>query len=187
MAGWRRDGLATVHAAALARWREAMNLVGPGDVDAQIDDCAQALAVLDDVVVRGAWVDLGSGAGLPGLVLAARCPDAEVTLVDSRAKRTAFLEHVVMQAGATGVHVVRARVETLPSGAFDGVVARAFAPPEDVLCHADRLLRDGGCVVLFLQGHADPPDAPGFAVERVHDYAVDGKARRAVRLRLHGA
>lgn len=180
---WQRAGLAKAHRERLTRWREAMNLVGPGEVGFQISDCREALSVLDDVEVGGTWVDLGSGAGLPGLVFAARFARAEVVLVESRRKRAAFLDTVVAASGATGVEVLCERAEDLVPEAFDGVMARGFAPPEQVLWFADQLLVPGGWVVLFLQGHVEPPDAPTFHVERIHDYVVEDKVRRSVRLR----
>jgi len=183
---WRRDGLARMHREQLTRWRDAMNLIGPGTVQEQLDDCRQALDVLDDEPLSGVVADLGSGAGLPGLVLAARFPELEVVLVESRSKRAAFLDNVVARSGATGIEVLNERVEDVASEAFDGVVARAFAPPEDVLWHADRLLVPGGWVVLFLQGHMDTPPAPTFEVEREHNYELEGKQRRSVRLRKLG-
>ncbi len=183
---WKRDGLAATHRRLLDRWRDAMNLVGPGSTKTQLEDCRRALDVVDDVPVDGVWVDLGSGAGLPGLVFAARFPDAETVLVESRRKRASFLENVVVTSGATGVEVLCERAEDLVPEAFDGVIARGFAPPDGVLMFADTLLVDGGVVVLFLQGHVEPPVPPMFTVERVHDYEVDGLARRSVRLRKTG-
>lgn len=175
-----RDALDATHRRLLERFRKVMNLVGPGPIGVHFDDCA---AALDGVQATGAWVDLGSGAGFPGLVLAARCPEATVELVDSRQKRCAFLEQVVGESEASGVSVTCGRVEDLSSASYDGITARAFAAPDEVVSFARRLLRPGGRVVLFLQDDADLPDAPGFHVERENRYTVDGKRRRAVVLR----
>jgi 16S rRNA (guanine527-N7)-methyltransferase len=168
--------LAAVHRAALERFRHSMNLVGPGPIEDQLADCREAL---EGLVPSGRWVDLGSGAGLPGLVLADRFPDLAVELVDSRRKRCWFLEHVLAEAGRTDVGVRCQRVETLPSGAYDGIVARAFAPPEAVVAHARRLLVPGGRVVLFLQADASLDAPADFTVERVHPYAVGPLRRRS--------
>ncbi|MDP6932876.1 MAG: class I SAM-dependent methyltransferase, partial [Myxococcota bacterium] len=84
------------HRDILERWREAMNLVGPGPVDVHFLDAIHAVQGLE---ARGRWVDLGSGAGFPGIALAARHPRASVLLVESRQKRAAFLEQVVGEAG----------------------------------------------------------------------------------------
>lgn len=175
----RGAALDAKHRTLLARYRTVMNLVGPGPIGVHFDDCADALAGLD---ASGRWVDLGSGAGFPGLVLAARHPDAHVQLVDSRAKRCAFLEQVVGEAGAEGVTITCDRVETLPSHSYDGITARAFAPPADVLAHAARLLVPGGQVVLFLQDDTVVDVPPTFSVVRETPYVGDGRRRRSLTL-----
>jgi len=175
--------LRAVHRELLERWRHITNLVGPGPVDEHFEDCERALAWLRPT---GAWVDLGSGAGFPGLVLAALTPDLRVDLVDSRSRRCAFLQRVLVEAEVSPDRVtVRCeRVEQLPEARWDGLVARAFAPPEDVLEHAARLLRPGGTVVLFLQEDAPVPRDARFETFHVEHYAVGGKARKAAGLRL---
>ena len=107
-----------------------------------------------------------------------------VDLVERRAKRAVFLEQVLLEAGAPPtVRVLRQSVEDLPDQAYDGVLARAFAPPADVLAHARRLLRPGGQVVLFLQADTPLPEHPGFEVFHVEHYRVGNKDRRSVTLR----
>lgn len=175
--------LRDVHRDLLERWRSVTNLVGPGPLDAHFEDCDKALGWLEP---RGRWVDLGSGAGFPGLVLADLFPTLQVDLVDSRQRRCAFLERVLTEAGEEPerVRVRCVRVETLPTRAYDGVVARAFAPPAQVLEHAARLLVDGGLVVLFLQeGHPVPTD-PRFEHVHTEPYTLGEKRRQAVGLRL---
>ncbi len=173
--------LADVHRQHLERFRHSMNLVGPGDVGFHFRDCEAAVGWL---APEGRWADLGSGAGFPGLVLAARFPQLEVDLVESRRKRCVFLEGVVLAAGeGERVQVVNQRVEDLPDAGYHGLTARAFAAPDEVLRHAARLLVPGGTVVLFLQEGTGVPTAPGFQVFHVERYAVDGKARQAIGLR----
>lgn len=180
MAG--RTRLLGVHRDLLERWRTRMNLVGPGDVGVHYADSQAALDVLGEPA--GHWADLGTGAGFPGIVLAARFPQLTVDLVDSRQKRCVFLEEVLGKAGLTeGVRVRCERVEDLPDASYDGITARAFAPPEAVLEHAARLLRPGGWVVLFLQDDgAELPRDERFRGEATRRYEVEGKRRRAVLL-----
>lgn len=173
--------LRRVHLELVERFRHSMNLVGPGPVEEHFDDSERALGWLRP---SGRWVDLGSGAGFPGLPLAAAHPELELWLVDSRRKRCRFLEHVVEEAGVTErVHVRCARVEDLV-GPFDGVVSRAFAPPDVVLAHAARLLGPGGVLVLFLQADAPVPPHPRFEPFHVERYEVAGKRREAQALRF---
>ncbi|MCB9686261.1 MAG: 16S rRNA (guanine(527)-N(7))-methyltransferase RsmG [Alphaproteobacteria bacterium] len=174
--------LLDTHRRLLERWRDAMNLVGPGPLEEHYEDCASALR---GPPPTGRWADLGSGAGFPGIPLAATFPELTVRLVDSRKKRCAFLRQVLSEAGmpATRVDVICARVEDLESGVWDGITARAFAPPTEVLGHAARLLVPGGTALLMLQQDQALPEVDGFEVFHVEHYTVHGRARRSVRLR----
>ena len=173
--------LLQTHLALLERWRQSMTLIGPGPVSEHDEDCDKAMAGLRPT---GRWVDLGSGAGFPGLVLAARWPELQVDLIDSRRKRCVFLEQVLGTAGVgpDRVRVLNVRAEEV-AGPYDGVVARAFASPEEVLAHATRLLRPGGLCVLFLQADTDLPLPTGFEVFHVEPYRLGDKARRSVTVR----
>jgi 16S rRNA (guanine527-N7)-methyltransferase len=115
-------------------------------------------------------LDLGSGGGVPGLVIAHDRPDVSVTLLDRRAKRTDFLARVVSRLGWTDrVTVVCADVDgfTPPRG-FDAVVARGFGPPERTLAVASRLTRMGGLVVI-----SEPPEADRWSNDTLDRLGVD--------------
>ncbi|MEZ5093563.1 16S rRNA (guanine(527)-N(7))-methyltransferase RsmG [Nocardioides sp.] len=105
-------------------------LIGPREVPRLWGRHLVNCAVLGEVVPEGSRVaDLGSGAGLPGLVLALARPDLEVTLVEPLLRRTTFLEEVVAELGLTRVEVVRGRAESLHGRrTFDVVTSRAVAP-----------------------------------------------------------
>lgn len=175
------DGLIATHARLLERWRKAMNLVGPGPLSSHYDDSERALAGL---APAGRWVDLGTGAGFPGVVFAARFPGVALELVDSRQKRCRFLEEVLAEHPAPGVTVRCTRHEALDSGVYDGVMSRALSAPEEMLEIGRRLLVPGGTLVLFLQGDAPIPAAPDYAVFHVEHYEVDGRARKSAALRF---
>jgi 16S rRNA (guanine527-N7)-methyltransferase len=100
-------------------------------------------------------VDVGSGAGMPGIVLALARPDLRVILVESMLRRTAFLDEVVADLGLDGVEVRRARAEDLrkPRLSADVVTARAVAPVDRLAGLAAPLLRPGG-QLLALKGAA---------------------------------
>ena len=161
----------TVHRRLLEKWRGAMNLVGPGDALHHFHDAAGAVQRL---TVEGRWIDLGSGAGFPGIALAARHPKAEIHLVESRAKRVAFLRAVLQETGLPNLCIHHCRTEAMESG-FDGAISRAYKPPESYLADAARLLRPGGTAVL-LSGEVPPPFA-GWSVVRSHTYAVGAQSR----------
>ena len=94
-----------------------------------IVDSAQLLLLANS----GLWIDIGSGAGLPGLVIAALQPERSVTLVDSRRLRTEWLARVAALMGLSNVEVVLARVEDLPDRRWAVISARAFAPLDRLL------------------------------------------------------
>lgn len=172
--------VARAHRDLLERWRGAMDLVGPGPLDPHFEDAAGAVAGLS---ARGRWADLGSGAGFPGIALAAAWPEAEVLLVESRQKRAVFLENVVAETGLTNARVLRVRAEDLAPD-LDGVIARAFLPPPDYLALAARLLRPEGVAVLLL-GDREPGGLAGWEVVDEARYRVgDGWRRRVVVRRL---
>lgn len=105
-------------------------LVGPREVPRLWQRHLLNSALVADAVPHDARVaDIGSGAGLPGIVLALARPDAQVTLIESLLRRTTFLEDVVTELGLDTVTVQRGRAEELHGGRrYDVVTARAVAP-----------------------------------------------------------
>jgi 16S rRNA (guanine527-N7)-methyltransferase len=127
-------------------------------VDAHVADSLAGLAPAPMRSAR-AIADLGSGGGFPGLVLAAALPEAQVALVESVAKKCAFLSRAARAAGLQNVAVVNARAEAWDGGraAHDVVTARALAPLNVVLEYAAPLLAVGGSVVAW-KGRRDPAE-----------------------------
>ena len=108
-------------------------------------------AVLAEVVPEGASVcDIGTGAGLPGLVVAIARPDVQMTLVEPLLRRTTFLDEVVAELGLDHVEVVRGRAEDLHgSRTFDLVTSRAVAPLERLLGWSMPLVSPTGAMVAM--------------------------------------
>ena len=117
-------------------------------LDVHVADSLVALEVAP-LASATSIADLGSGAGVPGLVLAIALPDARVRLVESQRRKTQFLLLAVERLGLRNVEVVHDRVEawTHAAGALDVVTARAVAPAPVVLEYAAPLLRLGGTLV----------------------------------------
>ncbi len=141
--------------AALDRWQATTNLVASSTLEAvwtrHIVDSAQLVALAPDAAT--VWVDFGSGAGFPGLVVAAQRPDMRFHLVESNGKKAAFLREA---ARAMGVEVLihGARVEAVVGSAVtsaDVVSARALAPLDDLVRMAAPLLKTGA-IGLFPKG-----------------------------------
>jgi 16S rRNA (guanine527-N7)-methyltransferase len=132
----------------LRRWQEVKNLVGPGTVDrVWTRHIADSLQLLDIMPEARSWVDLGAGAGFPGLVIGIAAMEQDgmrVELVESNGRKCAFLRHVVRLTGAP-VSIHQARVEAV-IGRFVGhdvVTARALAPLPQLLAWAEPLLTTG--------------------------------------------
>ena len=143
--------------ALLAVLEEARDLgfLGPGPVTFHVEHARAYLAALDGVT--GAALDLGSGGGVPGLVLAVERPDLAWTLLDAMTRRTAFLDRAVATLGlAATVRTARAEEVGDLRGRFDAVVARSFGPPAVTAECAAPLLRVGGRLVV-----SEPPAAIG--------------------------
>jgi 16S rRNA (guanine527-N7)-methyltransferase len=117
-------------------------------VDVHVADSLVALE-LEAVRSARAIADLGSGAGFPGLVLAVALPESELWLVESQARKSAFIERIRAAVGVDNAHVVCARAEEWPAGVdrHDVVTARAIAAQPVVLEYAAPLLRLGGTFV----------------------------------------
>jgi 16S rRNA (guanine527-N7)-methyltransferase len=128
-------------------------LIGPRETARLWDRHLMNCAVLAEMVPRSSSViDLGSGAGLPGIVIAILVPDARVVLLEPMARRVAFLEECVADLGLRNATVRRGRAEDLSGElAADVVVARAVAPMDRLAGLALGLVRPGG-LVLALKG-----------------------------------
>jgi 16S rRNA (guanine527-N7)-methyltransferase len=107
-------------------------------------------------------VDVGSGAGLPGIPLALARPDLAVTLLEPLARRAAFL-HEALAALGVEADVVRGRAEEVVQPGWDVVVARAVAPLERLLVLADHLVHAGGMLVAVKGRTADAEVAAAAA------------------------
>jgi 16S rRNA (guanine527-N7)-methyltransferase len=128
-------------------------LIGPRESgrlwDRHLMNCA---AVAELVACPCSVIDLGSGAGLPGIVLAMLLPDAEIVLLEPMARRVAFLEECVSILGLRNAMVRQARAEdAVGQLVADVVTARAVAPLERLAGLALGLLRPGG-LVLAMKG-----------------------------------
>jgi len=140
----------------LRRWQPIKNLVGPGTLaEVWTRHVADALQLLSLAPEAKTWVDLGSGAGIPGLILAiAGCArdDFHVKLVESNARKCAFLLETARLTGAP-IEVRNARIENVIGDMIgaDVVCARALAPLTQLLAWSQPLL-ENGTVGLFPKG-----------------------------------
>jgi 16S rRNA (guanine527-N7)-methyltransferase len=133
----------------LERWNRVHNLTGIRNRDELVDrHLAESLALAPFVVGPRAC-DIGSGAGLPGIPLAVVLPGISFALIESRRKRASFLRQARAALGLDNVEVLNARAEDVATGPFDTVLARAVAPPAELLGLAGPLVAPGGRLVLL--------------------------------------
>ena len=134
----------------LARWNKVYNLTAvrhPQDmVKYHILDSLSVFPWLQGTRV----LDVGSGAGLPGIPLAIACPEQQFYLLDSNAKRTRFMVQMVAELGLNNVSVIRSRIEDYqPDFKFDCITARAYASIADLLAKTAKLCATTGCVLAM--------------------------------------
>lgn len=144
----------------------ALGFLGPGPARAHIEHAAGFLAALE--ATTGTVVDLGSGGGVPGLVIGVARPDLALVLVDAAAARCRFLETAVDRL-ALDATVVEGRAEHIGRGprrgTADAVVARSFGPPAATAECAAPLLRVGGLLVVSEPPVPDPSRWPADGLE----------------------
>ncbi len=162
--------------ALLERWNAAYNLTAVRDpADMITRHLLDSLAILPHV--RGATLaDLGTGPGLPGIVLAIAAPGREILLVDSNGKKVRFLREAIRALRLDGVRAVQSRVEDV-QGQFDCITARAFASLADMLGWGGHLLAPDG-IWLAMKGKRPDDELagvpPAFAVRSMHALQVPG-------------
>ena len=167
----------------LMRWNTRVNLTGLTTerdiISKHFLDSLAAFKLIkpDPTLIRPSTglrvLDVGTGAGFPGLVLKLQDPELAVTLLEPSQKKAAFLHHMIGLLGLSGAAVLIARIEDLKpgqAGPFDLVTTRAVRP-ELVLAEASRLLVSGGQVLLF---RTSPMDAApnGFRIIREESFTL---------------
>lgn len=141
----------------LGKWNRVYNLTAVRDpsrmVEQHLLDCLGVVAPLRRWSGGGAKrvLDVGSGAGLPGVVIATLCADFDVTCVDAVGKKASFVSQVAAELGLRNLHSLHARVESLQGPAFDIITSRAFATLAEFGALTRHLLAPGG-IWLAMKG-----------------------------------
>ena len=163
--------------ALLHKWNKVYNLTAIRDPQQMVSNhLLDSLAVMP-YLWAGRWLDVGCGAGLPGLVLAVAQPDWQFALLDSNSKKTGFVQQAVIELGLRNVSVHCARVEEWqPAERFDGIISRAFSELGEFLRSTRHLVAPHGRWAAMKgapqQELAGVPE--GCRVERVIPLQVPG-------------
>jgi 16S rRNA (guanine527-N7)-methyltransferase len=151
---------------------QRLGFLGTRPIDEVIEHARSFVRALTDLAEGEDVIDLGSGGGVPGLVIAHDRRDLHVSLLDRRAKRTDFLERMVRRLGwQSQITVVADEAEafirrTTPS--FAAAVARGFGPPAVTLGIARQMIRPGGLIVI-----SEPPDGDRWATSLLDQHDVE--------------
>jgi 16S rRNA (guanine527-N7)-methyltransferase len=184
------------YASLILKWNKVYNLTA-------LRDPALVLShhLLDSLAVipplrrvhpgQGSLLDVGAGAGLPGVVIAMLRDDIEVHCVDAVAKKAAFIQQVASELGLRNLRGLHSRVEDLP-GTYALISARAFASLPDFVAGSSRLLAPSG-VWMAMKGRSPddeiaalPPEIEVFHVEQLQVPTLDAE-RCIVWMRKRGA
>jgi 16S rRNA (guanine527-N7)-methyltransferase len=169
----------------LQRWNATYNLTAVRDRAAMLTqhlaDCLTVIPPLQRHAGQGRLLDVGSGGGLPGVVIALMLPGWDVTCVDAVGKKAAFVRQAAGALALPNLHAQHARIEDLTAPPFDVVISRAFASLADFTALTRRHLAPGG-VWIAMKGRAPddemaelPADIDVFHVEPLSVPGLDAQ------------
>ena len=163
----------------LQRWNAVYNLTSVRDPAAMVTqhlaDCLAVVGPLQRVIGdRRTVLDVGSGGGLPAVVIAIALPTLRVTSVDAVGKKAAFVRQVAAELQLGGLTALHARVEQLPPASFDLVTARAFSSLGEFVRLSEPLLAPQGCW-MAMKGRVPHDEFPGVdpGIEVFHVEQLD--------------
>ena len=165
----------------LEKWNKAYNLTAIRNKAAMI-----GLHLLDSLAVAPyiqgpRIIDIGTGAGLPGIPLAIYYPELQFTLLDSNAKKTRFVQQAILALGLKNVTVTHTRVEQYePEQNFDTVITRAFASLPDILKLTSHLLSEQGILLAMKGQTTDIPELEDAQTTIIPIHVPDVDAERCL-------
>lgn len=162
----------------LNHWNKAFNLTAIRQVEDMIHKhLLDSLSVMP-FIGEGTVLDVGSGAGLPGIPLALAKPDLSFVLVDCNGKKTRFMTQVKMVLKLDNIQIIHSRIEDYRPESddraitFDTVIARAYASTRDILASTSHL-HSKVSRILIMQGKLEEKcDEPGFSLYKTHTLNV---------------
>ena len=154
----------------LVKWNKQFNLTAIRDPQTMVHrHLLESLSILP-YLGGGRILDVGTGAGLPGLMIAICRPDLAITLLDTNGKKTRILNQVVMEMQLSNVTVIQSRVENYsPDDLFDRIVSRAFTALDNMVSWCEHLLVPGGEFLAMKGAYPEPGQQPLPADWHVQD------------------
>ena len=160
----------------LVKWNRAYNLTAVRQPEQMVPRHLLDSLVIGPYLQGPSILDVGTGAGLPGIPLALAYPDHHFTLLDSNGKKIRFVTQAVAELGLANVDVIQSRVEAFqPAGRFDTITARAYASIEELVSQTKHLLADGGQYLIMKGVYpvAEVEAMPtGYRIEATHQLNV---------------
>lgn len=133
--------------AALQKWNRVFNLTAITNPDEMLTHHIFDSLAVGRFLSAQHYLDVGTGAGLPGMILAILFPEKHFTLLDSNSKKTSFIKQTAHQLGLKNVSVITSRIEIYqPDVLFDGVISRAFSELSAFIDHCAHFVKDGGAL-----------------------------------------
>lgn len=161
----------------LFRWNEKINLTAITEPDEAVVklfvDSSQPSFLIEE---GDRILEIGSGAGFPGMVLALLCPGAFFTLAEARYRKIAFLKRIKTFAGAKNVEIIEKSLNKgdAPSlGAFDRIISRAAAKPERIASLSKHFIAEGG-VLIIMGGTSEGISFGPMCFDRALSYTLPG-------------
>ena len=163
----------------LGKWSARMNLTSvKSEEDRMKRLVLESLVITPDLSgFRGRVMDLGSGAGVPGVPLKIVLPELDMMLCEPRAKRAAFLREVKRKLGLDGLEVFEGRAEDF-LGKVDVVVSRAVASDDELCLRADNVLEVGGKIFSLGSDDEEKVGVEGFEMAEEREYELRAAGRR---------
>jgi 16S rRNA (guanine527-N7)-methyltransferase len=150
----------------LEKWNKVYNLTSIRNIDEMFTKHILDSVVIAPYLKEGRIIDVGTGGGLPGIVLAILFPEKQVDLLDSNSKKTRFLIQAKAELGLSNTQVIHQRVEEyMPADKYDSVVSRAFTSLDDMLNLTEHLLAKNGSwwAMKSQKTQEEVADLPSFA------------------------
>ena len=167
----------------LQEWNRKINLTAARSenelCDLFIADAAVLHCAMREMGPVQRWLDVGAGAGAPGLAMAMLDPTLRIDLAEPNSKRVAFLRHVIGRLGLTQAKVLDTRAEDLPAKSADDVVSRATWSPENWFALGMPLTKQRLWMLLAREDWQAPPDCV-IVYDRRYNWPLTGAPRRAI-------